>query len=340
MSRSRSRSGRRSGLGFAVAGRPARGIFARAAGLAAAALAGFVLAGCGLGPGEGTGDASLLVTRDYGTEVLVDEPEMAVNESSNAMRLLDETADLETTYGGEYVQSVDGLSGGNDGGRSFDWFFSVNGIVAERGSAQFPIAGGDTVWWDFRDWTDAMEVGAVVGQYPAPFLEGYDDRDWGVEVECHGDRTACGMVEGQLREAGVDLEDTGKNMRLVVGTWDELLDTPEGRRLDSGPSASGVFASFETSTVEGGSGPPPSRGDGKTTSLVGLDVRGEAGHVYEGDAGLVAAMRRGEDPPVWLVTGTTDRGVRLAAAALTPEDLERRYAAVVHDGRVGSLPVL
>ena len=91
----------------------------------------------GSGRREDTGDASLLVTRDYGSRVLFDNPGLAVNESSNAMRLLDGNAELETRYGGEYVQSVDGLSGDRKDGRSFDWFFAVNGIVAERGSAQF-----------------------------------------------------------------------------------------------------------------------------------------------------------------------------------------------------------
>ena len=149
-----------------------RGFFARAVGVALFAFSGLILAGCGFGPGEDTGDARLWVTRDYGAELLVDEPDLAVNESSNSMRVLDGLVDLETAYGGEYVQSVDGFAGGREGGRSFDWFFSVNGIVAERGSAQFPVAGGDSVWWDYRDWTDAMEVGPVVGAYPAPFSTG------------------------------------------------------------------------------------------------------------------------------------------------------------------------
>ena len=43
---------------------------------------------------------------------------------------------------------------------------------------------------------------------------------------------------------------------------------------------------------------------------------------------------------VWLITGGTDEAVRWAAAALKPEDLEHRYAAVVSDGRISSLPVV
>jgi hypothetical protein len=298
-------------------------------------LAGLLLAGCGLGPGKETGDASLLVTRDYGSEVLLDKPELAVNESSNAMRILDQNSDLETAYGGGFVQSVNGISGDTTGGRRFDWFFAVNGIIAERGSTQFPVAGGDKVWWDYRDWTDAMDVGAVIGSYPAPFSTGYDNRDWGVEVDCLGDRTACGMVTKQLEGDGVTLKDTGENMKLMVGTWDRVQDTPEGRRIIKGPATSGVFANFDAPATPAPEGFPQN----EAWRLVGLDVRGDAAQDYGPEAGLVAAMRRAEDPPVWLITGGTDQAVQLAAAALNPKDLERRYAAVIHDGLVSSLPL-
>jgi hypothetical protein len=302
--------------------------------LAGLTMTGLAVTGCGLGPGEDTGDATLWVTRDYGSDVLVDKPDLPVNESSSAMRMLDGESDLETTYGGDFVQTVDGFSGDTKGGRRFDWFFSVNGVVAERGSAQFPTTGGDIVWWDFRDWTDAMEVGAVVGAYPAPFSTGYDRRDWGVEVDCMGEKTACRMVTKQLEGDGVTLRDSGENMRLIVGTLPDLLSTPELKRLHRGPAASGVFATFGVG--------PLTRKDGRpspTLQVKGIKTDGSAGEDYGPDAGLVAAMRRNEDPPVWLITGGTEHAVQMAAAALNPEDLERRYAAVVSDGQVSSLPV-
>lgn len=320
---------------FTARQRRSGGILARAVGVAVLATAGLTSAGCGLGPGEDTGDASLLVTRDYGSKVLVDKPDVAVNESSNAMRILDQSSDLETAYGGEYVQSVDGISGDSKAGRSFDWFFAVNGIVAERGSAQFPVSGGDKVWWDYRDWTDAMEVGGVVGSYPAPFSTGYDNRDWGVQVDCLGDQTACGMVTKQLEGDGVTLRDTGENMIVKVGLIDQVTDTPEGRRINKGPAASGVFARFAAPDVSAPEGMPAN----SAWHLIGLDVRGDDAQDYGPESGLVAAMRRADDPPVWLVTGGTEKAVQMAAAALNPADLERRYAAVVSDGQVSSLPL-
>lgn len=287
--------------------------------LVAAAL----LSACGLGPGEDRGDARLLVTRDYGREVIVEEPAVGLDAASTAMRILDDAVDLETAYGGGFVQSVNGIAGGGSQGRSLDWFYSVNGVVAERGSAEFPLADGDTVWWDYRDWTDAMEVGAVVGTYPAPLSTGYDDRNWPVRVECPVEIRSCGMVNIQLEGDGVKTDGSaarGEAIRVIVATWPELSRLPEGRRIQGGPSRSGVFASFDA--------------DG----LTGLDLRGGPVRAFGPDAGLVAAMRWGDSPPVWIVTGVSEAGVEQAAAALNPKDLARRYAAVVFDGRVGSLP--
>lgn len=292
-------------------------------------LAGAAFIGCGLGPGESRGGAGLIVTRDYGSEVLLERSDVGLTESSTAMRVLDGAAGVETAYGGGFVQSVDGIAGGGRGGRSLDWFYSVNGVVAERGSAEFPLADGDTVWWDYRDWTDAMQVGAVVGVWPAPFSTGYDGRRWPTAVECATSERICSAVEERLRADGADLAPTedrssdggpARTIRVLVGTWSGLRDLPEGQRLAGGPGRSGVFARFEGA------------------SLVALDVTAKPAVNLGPDAGLVAAMRQGQAPPVWIVTGGSRAGVDRAVQILDREDLARRYAAVAVAGKVGSLP--
>lgn len=293
-----------------------------------------VFSGCevGLGAGSQEGSASLLVTRDYGSEVLVDEKLDDLAKSGNTIRVLDDNAEVETRYGGGFVQSVDGLEGGTPNGRSFDWFFAVNGIVSEIGGAEFPVNAGDQVWWDYRDWTDAMEIGAVVGAFPAPMAGGYNGNEWPVSIECLDSATACERVRDLLGEAGIDatisvkgLQPSDDTLRFVVGTWDRVGADPDAGRLGSGPRASGIFARFKFA-------------DG-TNNLIGLDQEGDQAENFGPDAGLVAASRRGEGAPAWFVTGGSEAGVEAAASALTTSDLEHRYAAAVKDGRVTSLPV-
>jgi len=298
-----------------------------------ALLAVLILTGCGVGFGAGdeSGSAGLTVTRDYGSQVLVDEAVGGLGQSSTAMRLLDGAAEIETRYGGGFVQSIDGISG-SGGARSFDWFYFVNGIAADRGAAEFVIAPGDRMWWDHRDWTDAMNVNAVVGSYPEPMKSGYEDREWPVVVQCREQQgPACDLVSDQLAADGVEIstgEPGPESMRVMVGAWPALRSDPVASRLDSAPAVSGVFARFGREGGEGGS-----------VTLTGLDQRGGAAAGFGPATGLLAALRTGEDPPVWVITGTDPDGVSLAAAALGEANLRHRYAAVVFDGKVASLPI-
>lgn len=291
-----------------------------------------VLSGCGLGAGSQEGSAELLVTRDYGSDVLVEQTLGDLTESEDAIRVLDDNADVETRYGGAFVQSVDGIDGGTPGRRSYDWFFSVNGIVSEVGGAESPVDAGDEVWWDYRDWTDAMEIGAVVGAFPAPMATGYRGEDWPVSIECLDSARACETVRDRLGEAGVEavisvkgLEPAKDTLRFVVGTWDRVREDADAGRLDSGPASSGIFARFDPA-------------DG-TENLIGLDQEGDETENFGPDAGLVAASRRGTGAPVWFVTGGREDGVEAAASALTEPNLAHRYAAAVKDATVTSLPV-
>ena len=70
------------------------------------------------------------------------------------MRFLRADNDVETRYGGRFVQSIDGLSGQGAGGYA-DWFYFVNGIEADVGAAEYELSPGDVVQWDYRDWRGA-----------------------------------------------------------------------------------------------------------------------------------------------------------------------------------------
>jgi hypothetical protein len=296
---------------------------------AVALLAVLILAGCGVGfgPGEESGSAELAITRDYGSEVIARDSIGSLAESSTAMRLLDQSAEIETRYGGGFVQSIEGISG-SSGSRSTDWFYFVNGIAAERGAAEFVVAPGDRMWWDFRDWTDAMNVNAVVGSYPAPMSTGYDGNMWPVVLECSAAAgPACVTVKRRLSEAGIEVTSGSPGpdaLRVLVGAWAAIKSDPAASRLASPPSVSGVFARFEES--------------GSEVVLDGLGVSGSTVRRFGGGAGLIAATRRGADPPVWLITGTDLAGVERAAEALGQESLEDRYAAIVFEGQIASLP--
>src|SRR5204862_4996638 len=127
---------------------PGRGLAAAAALACAVAVA-----GCGLGPGpSSSGTASLTVTRDYGSKALVGAEDTDPPESDTVIRLLDREADITTRYGGGFVQSIEGLSGTESGGRRHGWFFYVNWVESPAGSAVDPLTAGNRIGWSYCWW--------------------------------------------------------------------------------------------------------------------------------------------------------------------------------------------
>ena len=114
------------------------------------------------------------------------------------MRLLQRDFEVVTRYGGGFVQEIDGVAGGREGGRPVDWFYYVNGIEAGDGAAEQRVAPGDRIWWDHHDWGGAMRIPAVVGSFPAPFDTAIDGRRIPVRLVCL-DGAERGLRRGRRR---------------------------------------------------------------------------------------------------------------------------------------------
>ena len=130
-----------------------------------------LLAGCGGAAGGEEGTAQLWVTRDRGAELLVDAE---VDAGQTLMRALAAEAEVETRFGGRYVQSVNGVEGSLDDQR--DWFWFVNGYEGDRSAASYKLRDGDVAWLDYRGWEREGEARVVVGAFPEPFVHGYNGR--------------------------------------------------------------------------------------------------------------------------------------------------------------------
>jgi hypothetical protein len=289
-------------------------------------LAALAAAGCGLGAGASVGAVELTVTRDFGATPMV-QSEVEANESDTVMRVLEGNVEISTRYGGGYVKSIDGVEEGQRGGRPHDWFFFVDGVESPIGAADYALRGNERIWWDYRDWAATNHVPAVVGSWPAPFTDGYEGRPHPVVVECEGGGGACARVRQALADADVAIASGSPSgaIRVLVGPWARLRLDPAAALIEAGPEESGVYADFER------------RGSGYR--LVGLDPAGEPGPDLGAGAGLVAATRRYEGAPTWVVTGATPAAVQAAAGLLAAAKLRDHYAVATEDGKETPLPV-
>lgn len=283
-------------------------------------------AGCGLGAGDSVGEVELTVTREYGAVPMLHRS-VEANESATVMRVLEGSAEISTRYGGGFVHTIDEVAEAERGGHPHDWFFYVDGVESPVGAAEYPLEGGERIWWDYRDWLATNHVPAVVGSWPAPFVDGYEGARYPVAVECRAGGEACMRVRVALRQAGAAVADgvPAGAIRVLVGSWGRLRSDPAAALIEAGPEESGVFADFERRAG--------------VYALVGLDEAGRPSRELGSDAGLVAATRRYEAPPVWVVTGGTEDAVRDAASLLSMERLRDRYAVASEGGSLTPLPL-
>jgi hypothetical protein len=303
-------------------------------------LAALAAAGCGLGPGADVGSVELTVTREFGGEAVL-QRSLKAKESDTVMRALEANADVETRFAGGFVHSINGVAEGERGGAPYDWFFFVDGVESPIGAADVELKGDERVWWDYRDWSAANHVPAVVGSWPAPFADGVAGKSYPIVLECDGGGSACATAREALEREGAKLSSGPSKgaIRMLVGPWDRLRKDPAAQLLEDGPGESGVYANFEA-----GVRPFHDMGGKRTNTagaygLVALDENGAPARPLGTGAGLVAATSRYGGPPVWLVTGSTAGAVREAAGALDAAHLRDHYAMAIEGGKLTPLPV-
>jgi hypothetical protein len=295
----------------------------------AVAVAAAGAAGCGLGPGAGTSEVNLNVTRDFGARTVKSVTRSHVPGSETVMRMLERTLPVKTRYGGGFVESIGGLTGG---GSQRDWFYYVNGVEAPAGAAATAVHRGDRIWWDLHDWIATNTVPAVVGSFPEPFVHGVGGKRLPVTIECGSQvQAACDRVGTTLRAIHVPLANqligTGSGsdtIGVVVAPWRDVVAEVAASLISHGPSASGVYARF---------------GGKAGGSLQLLDPSAHVATTLGAGAGLIAATRDKFSEPTWFVTGTDAAGVLAASRAFTEAQLHNRFALAVQGNRVWSLPV-
>ena len=248
------------------------------------------------------------------------------------MRLMQSRFDVETRFGGRFVEAIDGLEGSGASGMR-DWFFFVNGVEAAVGAAEYELSPGDRVQWDYRDWAAAMRVPAIVGAFPEPFLHGLNGERRPVRVECDDAESApCDAAKEALDR--VDVPVSGSSLgapgtehvtRLVVARWPRARIVRGGFTLEEGPERSGVFARFSK--------------DRRSLEL--LDEQGDVARtVHPGDGtALVAALRPRADELLWLVTALDEQGLAAGVRALRADELRDAFAVAVTGRTVEKLPL-
>ena len=279
----------------------------------------------------------VVATTDFGTHTLFDAT-VVFEEGTTALELLQSVAEVETSYGGCFVEAINGVGETPNSGKQ-DWFYCMNGITADGGSCGYVLRDGDVEWWDFHGWSLRQNVSAAISCFPSAFVNGYD---------------------GQIRPTLVVFEEPfGPEAERILQTLSDA--GTEGARIM--PLASLASGEQETSNVVlvASSSAEPVREIYSLSDTLGLlthledgvlrvrSVSGEEVARFTDGAGVLEAMQNPWNPSgigacenvVLLVSGCDTAGVRAAAEALIlaeGESLPMWCSALVVEGALEPVP--
>ncbi len=289
--------------------------------------------------GLGTITVRVLATQDFGRELMLDEVLEAALDTS-AMTALMEVAEVETAYGGGFVNAINGVRSGYAGSHKakMDWFFYVNGIQSNVGALDYKLRNGDVQHWDFHDWSFRHFIPAIIDGFPSVFRNGFGGEVRPTLVVYQGNME--GLAEklekklAQLAANDIGVRTTGElsdsekesSNLLLVGLPDHSLIS----ELNQNWQRLGFFVYFEKG------------------NLVVLDTMGELAARFGAGTGLIQATQNPWNPKgigacenvVWMVSGTDEAGVEEALEALLNHTGEFQYAGavVVADGKIIRAP--
>ncbi|MED1782247.1 DUF4430 domain-containing protein [Brevibacillus fortis] len=291
---------------------------------------------------EGTESfANILITKDFGQETVLSN-QVPVKDGDTVMDILKNSGvTITTSYNGGFVDSIGGIASqyrsGDSTSKKVDWFYYVNGLLADVGAAEYPVFSGDQIWWDYHSWEHAIQTSALVGHYPHPFIKGL------------GEEPASPLLimyttgyEQQAKQLVASLKTIRPDVKEPV-VWDEQQFSSENALILVGDTKSisqsqNVVAIFEQRASHG------LYADVKVDGIQLYDQTGKPVYVHnQSGTGLLAStLNAATRLPIWIVTGTDEAGIAQVINRMNPakaKDMEGYFGAIVTETEIIRLPI-
>ena len=286
---------------------------------------------------EGSVTVTIIATENFGKTVLLDK-KLIIESGESAMDILNKVATVTTTYGGGYVESINGIKSQYNGGagEKKDWLYYINGMLASVGSNMYKLHPDDIERWDFHDWRSDQAVTAIIGDYPEPFQHGYSGRVAATTI-VHAEEFYESAFELQqsLENYGIsvsinhleELSESEKKSNNII-----FIDTYENDligELNADADQLGWFIEYEKNSV------------------VTFDETGAKDRTFD-HGGVILATQNIWNPKgnwhcenvIWIISGITHDDVTAAAELLITnhKDIKHCASLIIVDGTIYQVP--
>ncbi len=267
------------------------------------------------GKKQPAGNLQMLVTHNFGAASEFNRS-VSYYGGESVMDVMRQHLEIETAYGGSFVNSINGVKSGYTDKSIFtrkkrDWFYYVNGVVSSVGADAYAAKNSASVWWDYHDWSGSgSNTPAVVASYPHPFTSGYEGARPGTVIYySDGHADDADRLASALRGQGAQGVSTAsyRNQTLIenttnvilLGLWSELEDHSSVQDVMSSPTRTGIYAKVKDGAVQ-------------MLDYTG-DESGKAGQAMV----VATGTGNGDTTPTWLLIGVNDAALDEAVNTMT-----------------------
>ncbi|TCO71476.1 DUF4430 domain-containing protein [Marinisporobacter balticus] len=282
------------------------------------------------------GKIEVIVSRDFGNEI-VSEKAVDFSEDSNAIEVMEENFDIETAYGGGFINAIGGLKSGFTGvedKKKVDWFYYVNGILPEVGAQDYYLKSGDVVVWDYHDWSNNRYGSSIIGAYPINFINAHDENVLKTEItyEKNYEKESQGFASF-LKEQGVknivfknmdeQVLENGEINSILIGSWDALSKSDTIKGFYENGKKTGLYFKMDK-------------------NIKALNEKGEIAKEYKKGAVITSIVKEyGLSGTIWLITGNDEACIKKAIKLLyeNPEKLKGKFSIIVTEDEMVNIPI-
>ncbi|MGF7060351.1 DUF4430 domain-containing protein [Brassicibacter mesophilus] len=282
---------------------------------------------------------NLIVSKNFGQQVIYDEV-LEFKEDMNVMELLEENLTIEKAYGGSFVNSINGIKSGFTGvkdKKKIDWFYYVNGVLAQVGAEDYYLKPNDVVVWDYHDWSENAYVSNVIGSYPYNFMNGHGDEVLGIDIlttqdfEQQANKLADYLNSKTGREVNFKVYDKdieneiskdGTNT-IVIGDYKQILGIEYIDNIYQRGEKSGIFFKIDN------------------RSVVALNNKNEIQKEYEKGAVITSILKNyGSAASIWIITGNDEKCIENAIETLYKESEKIRgmFSTIISEKEIINIP--
>lgn len=279
-------------------------------------------------------EIEILITRDFGKEKLDSKVLNFISETT-VMDMMEDYFDIETAYGGSFVNSIGGLKSGFTDEKSkkkMDWFYYINGRFAEIGAADYDILPGDIIIWDYHDWSSEVRMTSIIGAYPNNFVNDLEGNRMPTIIQyALGYEDEAKKIADYLKAKGADIsvsegaaEGLGdeEGHTILIAPWDEIRRNEGVEDIYKNRNKTGLFFEIEEQVKV-------------------LDFNNQPVQRYE-KAAVIASVSKGygSDGSLWMITGNDEGCIKEGAKLLyeKPESLKGAFSLMLTNKEIINLP--